>query len=358
MLKEPKHVRVGWDAHVVDGKFQGSRTVLMRLIEEIMLLPDDDADASVEHLVYSNALSGRGGSFRSLPKGSAMGRLLSFFPKARTRDRLDVVVFQYICSPFVPSIVFIHDILPITNPELFPFLFRVRSAFLFVFSMSLARKVVVVSEFSKAAVERSLPKFSAKLKVVKNGPSFPVAEYFRDNKDKINSDQRYILCVGRIERRKNVAQLLSAFVKANVEGVELILVGKRDLGYEIDLDIDGVRVIEDASDQDLINLYKKASLFVYPSLAEGFGLPLLDAVLFGVPTIASNKTAMPEVGGDLATYFDPSAPDAIEVLAHMIRLQFSDGAVRPPSIDQRRRHAEKFSWSSAAASFQGAVIEL
>ena len=197
---------------------------------------------------------------------------------------------------------------------------------------------------------------------MRNGPSFDEAVYFapppRDAVSSIIARDRYVLAVGRVEKRKNIDLLIRAFQLAAPTGVKLIIVGETRQGFAPVAVGEDLLWIERADPDLLIALHANADLFVYPSAAEGFGLPLLDSVLFGRPLLSSNQTAMPEVAGELAEYFDPTRPDAIAVLARRIGEHFSGRPVTRPSLAQRRAHAEKFSWrrntEALAAALRGA----
>lgn len=342
---------VGFDAHVLDGRFQGSRTVIARLAQN---LARDQADIEVTLYCATPPDLGPRVGHGALPRGGAWRRLFVDLPRIARRDRLDALIYQYICAPWSRnSWVVIHDVLPITHARLFGAAFVIRSAILFILSMIWARRVIVVSQYTADRVKRVAPFASHKLTVVRNGPSFDEDVYFTPRPAARSTP--YILTVGRLEKRKNVDMLVKAFVKAQIPDVELVIVGKAEPGYEIALDAPNVVSVTNADDAALADLYANAALFVYPSSAEGFGLPLLDAILFGAPTLSSKLTAMPEVGGNLAEYFDPSAADAVETLSERMRAHFSGRPVLAPTPQQRRAHANAFSWRHSAAALADAL---
>lgn len=347
-------LRIGFDAHVLDGKYQGSQTVIVRLAEALARQPGVEVALYAEHAkTTAQDLSGRL-AFKTLRSGPALRRLLWDMPILSFRDRLDATIFQYIAPPWARrSTVVIHDILPITHRELFSAKFALRSTILFTLSMMSSRTVLAVSEYTAAEIGRIFPAFRKKVHVVRNGPSFDEAVYFephsREQVDSLTGGRRYALTVGRIEQRKNVQLAVSAFLAADIEDACYVVVGKLDNDFDIALDDPRIVHLQNLDETTLIALYANADLFLYPSEAEGFGLPLLDAVLFGVPTLSSDRTAMPEVGGDLAEYFDPTAPDAVKGLSMKIRSHFRVTAMRRPGIGERRAHAEKFAWTTSAA---------
>lgn len=345
-----RRLAVGFDAHVLDGRFQGSRTVISNTV---ISLANSSDDITV-HAYSSRSHFDKERVFTHPISNNPALRLAFDLAFAPQKSGLQAMVYQYICAPWAQrSWVTIHDILPITHPSLFNIRFTIRCAALFISSMLWARKIVTVSNYTFNAVSRLLPWISHKLVVVRNGPSFHEDTYFAEDDE--GAGTPYVMTVGRLERRKNVDLLMAAFARAGLTDVNLVVVGKREPGYRIDMAAPNVIHIEDAPEETLIDLYRNASLFVYPSAAEGFGLPLLDAVLFGVPTLSSNQTAMPEVGGDLAEYFDPTAKNAVDHLAKRIRGHFTGSPVERPSLAARRQHAEAFSWRRSAATLVDAL---
>ena len=348
-------IRIGVDGHVLTGKFQGTRTTLSSMLRKVAPLLGER-----ELVVYSDDPKEAAGllarpqfAYRDLGGAGSIKRLFALFPKLFRRDRIDVGVFQYIAPFSGRHIVFIHDILPLTHPHLFPFKVRLRTRLFYTLSIRRAALVAVVSDYTRQQVQQKFGVPAARLQTVLNGPSFEREVYFAE---KTPPDERYIMTVGRIEPRKNTALLAEAFRKSGVEGVKLKIVGSFDPEFERGkVEGDNVEILTGLDDDALVALYRGAALFVYPSEAEGFGLPLLDAVLFGLPVISSNRTSLPEVGGSLATYFDPTAPDAADILALLIQAHFGEEPIVRPTLEQRQAHAEQFDWSRSARQFLDAV---
>lgn len=347
--------RIGIDGHVLTGRFQGTRTTLSSLLRAVgPLLADRTAIVYSDAPEEARALLGTDAfAYRSLGHAGSIKRLLRVFPALFRRDRVDLGVFQYMAPLIGRHIVFIHDLLPITHPHLFPLKVRLRTHLFFSLSIRRAAIVVAVSGYTRDQIARLFPSARRKLRTVLNGPSFAPEVY---QAPLAPSPDRYILTVGRIEPRKNAALLAEAFHRAAAPGVRLVIVGAWDPEFPRGrIEGEGVEVRSDVDDEALIALYRGASLFAYPSEAEGFGVPLLDATLFGLPVIASDRTALPEVAGDLAEYFDPTAPDAVETLARRIREHFADRPVRRPTEAERADQAARLSWDRAAEDFLAAV---
>ncbi|MHB8619731.1 MAG: glycosyltransferase family 4 protein, partial [Chloroflexota bacterium] len=165
----------------------------------------------------------------------------------------------------------------------------------------------------------------------------------------------FILTVGTLEPRKNLARLLDAFSSLDLPH-HLVAAGARGWLYE-DLEARlrraGVVVLDRVSDDQLVALYNLADLFVYPSLYEGFGLPPLEAMSCGTPVAASNRSSLPEVVGQAGLLFDPEDTAAIATaLARLV----GDHALRAELAEAGRLQAARFSWPDSAGRLK-AVYE-
>lgn len=167
---------------------------------------------------------------------------------------------------------------------------------------------------------------------------------------------RYVLFVSTIEPRKDLDTLLRAFeiLKNNGEyDGDLVIVGK--VGWKSEATMEAIRKsrwrssihhLDYLSRNALTTAYRRADVFVMPSLYEGFGFPILEAMAQGVPVIAAESSSLPEVGGDAAVYFQPKNAEA---LAASIRQVTSDEGMRTELLARGRKRIEQFSWKKAAA---------
>lgn len=349
-------MKIGFDAHVLDGRNQGTKSLMLHLINaaarrhpahDFYVYAErahDDLDLTLDNLhVRPTAYRG------------PFGHLLSTLPKAKIKDGLDTMIFNFISSPGMKdATVMMHDILPQTHRQYFSPLFVARCWTFFGISAFRARYLFTISDHSRREIKRVYPwTRNKRIDVLHIGPSFIKNVYFSNEQDNLPPELkgigRYALCVGRMEPRKNTQMAIDAFIRGAPADAKLVIVGRREPGVAIDLRGDD-RIIElgGVSDDALIATYRGADLFLYPSSAEGFGLPLLDAILFGLPVISSRLTSMAEVGGDCATYFDPDAPSAIPDLAQLIAAHFVNGAVPRPTLSQRQNRMDTYSWARAA----------
>ncbi len=152
---------------------------------------------------------------------------------------------------------------------------------------------------------------------------------FKPGKDK--TSKKYILAMSGVGNRKNTDRVEEAFNLLKPKGVELSIVGK-NLGF--------------VKQSDLPSLYANSQVFVYPSLYEGFGLPVLEAMSVGCPVITSNNSSLPEVGGDAAIYVDPrSVEDIKDKITEVLSLSPKS---RKSLVEKGFAQSKKFSWNKAA----------
>ena len=164
----------------------------------------------------------------------------------------------------------------------------------------------------------------------------------------IELPSRYLLFVSTIEPRKNLGVLLDAFAKLRADGYDgsLVVVGKigwksREIAPR--LREPGIVHLDYVDAARLATVYQRAEAFVFPSIYEGFGFPLLEAMAFGVPAISARSSSLPEIGGDAALYFS----DASELLAQLRRVT-SDASLRSELIARGREQVAKFRWDVCA----------
>lgn len=172
-------------------------------------------------------------------------------------------------------------------------------------------------------------------------------------------DKPYVLAVGTLEPRKNLERLLEAWEGLGARGGhELVLVGPK--GWEAEQILasaksGGVRTLGFVSDDDLTALYAGASVFAYPSLYEGFGLPVLEAMQSGVPVLTSNVSSLPEVAEGAALLVDPLDVHAIrDGLATLL----ADPARRAELAEAGLRRARDFSWERTAEGLRDALAAI
>ena len=307
------------DCHVFDGKFQGTRTYIQGLYSEMIKHQDINfffAANDIENLekVFGNAVNIK---YIKLNCTGSIQRLAIEFPKIISDYGIDFAHFQYI-SPLVKrckEIVTVHDLLFLDYPQYFPLSYRIKNRLLFERSSQRADILLTVSEFSKEEIVKHFGIDRDKITVTPNAV-LPIEKNIDLPKiyNKVGSE-KYIFTVGRIEPRKNFHLLLKAFLELGLykDGYKLVIIGAADLNYDeyyqyydaLTREEKESIVMDVATFPELVSLYKHASLFVFPSLAEGFGIPPLEAIEYGCPLLCSNATAMAEFGIPSEFLFNP-----------------------------------------------------
>jgi glycosyltransferase involved in cell wall biosynthesis len=283
----------------------------------------------------------------------------AMLPIAARRDRLDLFHGTMNVLPrFLPcpAIVTIHDLAFLRWPDQVPARrYRYLSAGVAA-AAGRAARIIAVSESTKTDVVELLAVDPARISVTPLGvdarfrpPSPEERTAFRERQNLV---QPYLLAVGNLEPRKNLPGLLRAFARLAPEVPhDLVLIGAEGwLTGEFHSTLAGLRLGERVrmtgfvSDEDLPLWYGAADLFVYPSLYEGFGLPVVEAMACATPVVTSNTSSLPEVAGDAALLVAP----ADDALALGIRRVLTDPAL---AHDLRRRgqaRAAEFTWERTA----------
>jgi glycosyltransferase involved in cell wall biosynthesis len=249
-----------------------------------------------------------------------------------------------------PLVVTIHDVGHLI-PSIAPGMLRQTYArTLMTRATQRAAQVICDSTFTKSEIERRLPALKRPARVVHIG----VAPEWREPAPPASPHRRpYLLFVGNVKPNKNLPALMRAFasIASRIEH-DLVIVGRRD-GLRADqaaLELarhlgDRIHVTGEVSDDALRAYVSHASLFVFPSLYEGFGLPPLEAMAAGTPCLVSTAASIPEVCGDAAAYFDPTNETE---LAGRIRELLSDDQGRARLAQLGRARAATFTWERAA----------
>jgi alpha-1,3-rhamnosyl/mannosyltransferase len=192
----------------------------------------------------------------------------------------------------VPTVVTVHDLAVLRRPEWFPRWTRTYAPQVVPHVIRAATRVIAVSEFTARELETLLRLPRERIHVVPNG----VDPVFTPDGPRAEGD--YVLAVGTLEPRKNLRRTIEAARRA---GVELRIAGDRGWG-----DVEpGVGWLGRVGDEELARLYRGARCLVYPSLYEGFGIPVAEALACGCAIVTSRGSAMAEIAGDDATYVEP-----------------------------------------------------
>ena len=260
--------------------------------------------------------------------------------------------------PAIPAVVTVHDLTPILLPQAHNWKVRLSTRPFMASSLAAAHTVVACSAATAADIERLFPDAAGKTRVIYNGvdPGFRPGEpqEIEATRRGLGLPDGFVLFCGTLEPRKNVLGLLAAWELLKTDrpaSPPLVLTGpygwhsQEAVARIRELEGVGVRHLGRLPRSRLMEVIRAASVFVFPSLYEGFGLPVLEAMASGVPTIASAVSSLPEVTGDAALLVDPN--DAREIATSI------DSVLAQPELaaDLARRgvdRARSFSWRRAA----------
>jgi len=362
--------RIFVDCHVFDGGFQGTRTYIKGLYSELMrddslhlfLGAQDTQRLEAEFGRHKNV------TFVRYPSGNKVKRLLIDLPMMLKRLKIDYAHFQYRVPPVkvCKYIVTTHDVLFEDFPEYFPKMNRISSLMTYKFSAKKADLVLTVSPYSKREIAQYLGVPDAI--VTPNGvdPIFFEAYDKAMIKSEVSSPYglgEYLIYVSRLEPRKNQHLLLKHFLDLKLyETTELVFVGhetfrSREFHQLLDELSDEVRskvkLIEHLAFPEMLKLLRGSKAFIYPSVAEGFGIPPLEAAAARIPVLCSSETAMGDFDFFGDNLFNPAnASEFSSKLKHI--------ATMPPDSDNLQKISDqvaaRYNWKNAAAIFREALL--
>ncbi|MGI8631748.1 MAG: glycosyltransferase family 4 protein [Solirubrobacterales bacterium] len=294
-----------------------------------------------------------------------LSRELRWFPRSLhgSLEALDVDVLH--CpsplaprDPRIPAVVTIHDVLPLQHPRWFTRANVFHQRVVLPGAARAASRVIAVSTSAADAIVEVLGVDPERIEVIPSGvdPVFSPGDIPPETLSRHGLTRPYILTVGTLQPRKNVEAAIAAFerVSRHPDPHQLVLVGSR--GWREGELMERVRrsparerikILGRVSDPDLVALYRGAQCFVFPSRAEGFGLPVLEAMACGTPVVASDRTSIPEVAGSAALLVDPDDGEAMaRGLEHVVRSAPRRQELRGLGI----AHASQFTWDRCASA--------
>jgi glycosyltransferase involved in cell wall biosynthesis len=282
-------------------------------------------------------------TFGGAGRGSSGARDALWYPvglarHARGLDLLHCTTFRGPARAGLPVVVTVHDLAILRFPQAFPRWHRQYGRAGLRKVLRAASAVVAVSEFTRREVVELVGIGAERVRVVPNG----VDAVFTSDGPRAEGD--YALAVATLEPRKNLARAVEA---ATLAGVELRVVGARGWGG---VDVPGW--VGEVPDAELAALYRGARCVLYPSVYEGFGLPVLEAMACGTPVVTSPGTAMEEVAGGAAVLADPESADALA--AGIAEAQ----ARRDELVALGLVRAARFTWSASADAVEALWKEL
>lgn len=242
---------------------------------------------------------------------------------------------------YTNKITSIHDIAFVKFPVGFSWKFKTIYKILIPLVIKTSRRIITISEFSKKEIMDYYKVDSKKIEVIQNG----IDKRFVKKDRKL--DEQYILGVSSLDYRKNFKSLIDAYLKISNPSLKLYIIGEQNSTFQT-MDIQNhanIHFLGRVSDEELIQYYSDAALFVYPSFYEGFGFPPLEAMACETPVVTSNATSIPEVCDDAAVYCDPNSIDDIK---SKIELVLSDEALQKELMVKGLERVRMFSWEKSA----------
>lgn len=260
----------------------------------------------------------------------------------------------------VKNIFTVHDLGVLALKKEYSFLKRFSNYLIQKIALKKANKIIVPSSFTKKELKKFFQIKDDKIKVILEGyqkKDFAlISDLEKKNNflNKSNLKKPYFLFIGRLEKRKNLSKLIKAYrlfrKDNNLEKIpDLILIGSPGQGYqkikkEI-LKTKGIKEMGYLEKEKLPYFYNQALAFIFPSLYEGFGLPLLEAMACGCPVLSSKETCLPEIGGNAVLYFDPK--NTLSIKEKMAKIVNNDLLINDLK-EKGLARVKNFSWEKCA----------
>lgn len=364
-------MRIGIDARFFGPEGKGLGRYTQRLIENLERVADDHEFVVFLRKENFDLYHPASPRFRKAPADfrwySAAEQLR--YPSIIRREGIDLMHFPHFNVPVAtpcPFVVTIHDLILFRYPTLrattlHPLWYGIKyAAYRAVIARAAwkARRIITVSECTKRDIVASLGVKPERVEVTYEAADPVPASAGGEPHDPAARGivKPYLLYVGNAYPHKNLGTLLEVFKRMREGGLaaQLVLVGKMDHFYgRLREEADRLGLLERldvvfygfAEDGDLAELYRRARLYVFPSLLEGFGLPPLEAMRYGVPVAASDSSCLPEILGDAAVWFDPRDREAMRAV--LLRA-FGDEALRARLSAAGPERARRFSWKDCA----------
>lgn len=359
--------------------FSGVESYIVNLLER--LLP---ADRQNEYTLFYNGLRDR--NFDSLKfinssykQTHIPNRLLNLSLRTLKYPRLDKLVSgmdvlfmpnwnSVAVSDNVRTVVTVHDVSPLLMPEAYGLKPRIWHRFLGIKTLlKRADHLLAVSNYTKTSLVNHCGIPAEKITVTPLGvdtqtynPEIP-EETLRDVRNRYELPGKFILYLGTVEPRKNLGRIIDAFDRLN-DDTHLVIAGK--WGWKYQEVQDKIRKSRNRRnilplgyvlEEDKPAIIKLAAALCWPSLYEGFGLPVLEAMAVGTPVITSHVASMPEVAGDAAILVDPYSTDAI---VNAVRVITTDDSLREKLVRKGLERSADFSWDTTAKQTMNALNNL
>ena len=353
-------MRIGFDVSSLCSSRTGVGTYAFNLLEQ---LNHENGD-QILPLAHCRLVSGKLDAYdRQTPRLNKTLWMQALLPWEMVRLRLDVCHFTNSVGPSwtpCPSIVTIHDATPWLIPECYDRGRLLTMRAIVPIAARRAAAIIAGSYSAKRDITRALGVPETKVHVIYPAPAptfrpLPAGPALDAVRRRERLPDRFVLHVGTLEPRKNLVRLVEAFGQLRRHGFGshgLVLAGMRgwrDAAVFAAIERlglgDAVRVLGYVPEKTLVSLYNLADALAFPSLYEGFGFPLLEAMACGTPVVTSPNGALREIAGDAARFVEPTE---VESIAVGLREVLADPAKREELGSKGLAHVTRFSWSSTA----------
>lgn len=359
MLNKTRQLRIGIDIRILSAGFSGIPNYLRNILDNLQTIDSTNNYFLFEYPGCDYHLFNEKWSKVPVQKHvqAAIATQL-FIPFQIKKLKLDLFLASDYVAPLVMPkkikvFTFIYDLTFVHYPETMAWKRLLISRLFTPLSMTRSKYIVTISDFIKNDISRSFPGISpGKVKVIRCGAPHQWALPADYDSRKRNE---YLLFVGNLEPRKNLINLVKALelIKSkNGMDISLHIVGHNGWKHRRTYEYIRKSAVREnivfkgfLSEKELQKEYLNCKAFLFPSIYEGFGIPVLEALSLDCVVLTSKNTVMPEIAGDAALYFDPHNPGSI---AETIISIYSSGFNRSKYLKNKDNIISKFSWKSAA----------
>lgn len=357
-------MRIGIDARFFGPHAKGLGRYTQKLVEWL-----EKTDTQNDYVIFLR----RENFYEFLPQNPRFRKVLAdyrwytlaeqiFFPFVIRRQKVDLMHFPHFNVPifyFRPFVVTIHDLIlqhfstrrASTLGWLKYWLKNLAYKIIIHSALKRAKKIITVSQYVKREIIKYFKIMPDKIALTYEGAADGMNDGQAPDFKKYAITKPFLLYVGNAYPHKNLERLVEGFeilTKKYNQDLQLVLVGGNDYFFQrLEKEKPAERIVFAGfvSEDELPSFYKSAAVYVFPSLCEGFGLPPLEAMSYGLPVVSSDATCLPEILGEAAVYFNPLEP---QTMAEKINLVLTDEKLRRDLIAAGRERIKRFSWKKMA----------